>query len=167
MRDRRSQPREDAPGRRSGTGASSVLQHLERDAKRRGAPAAETVQPTVLVVDDVDAGRYATARMLRAAGFRTIEAPGGAAALARAPSASAVVLDVHLPDIHGLEVCRLLRANPATRHLPIVQVSAVYTTEADRDAGALSGADAYLLSPVDPDELVGTLLTLLARAAAR
>ncbi|HWI83000.1 response regulator transcription factor [Ramlibacter sp.] len=120
---------------------------------------------TVLVVDDLSAARYATARALRAAGFNTVEARSGAAALELAGYASAVVLDVHLPDLHGLEVCRLLRSKPATAALPIVNVSSVYVAEADQAAGKHAGADAYFVAPVDFDQLAAKLDELLGRAA--
>lgn len=120
----------------------------------------------VLVVDDHEPSRYATARALRAAGFRTIEAAAGAEALELADYASAVVLDVHLPDLLGFEVCRLLRANIGTASLPIVQVSAVYVTEEDRAIAREAGADAYMTAPVDHDVLAATLHELLARPGA-
>lgn len=124
-------------------------------------------QYTILVVDDSRAARYPLARNLGAAGFKTREASTGAQALALAAGVSAVVLDVHLPDIHGLEVCRLLRANRATASLPIVHVSAIYVSEEDGASGLGAGADAYLIAPVDPQELVGTIDKLLAKAARR
>ncbi|HVE52545.1 MAG TPA: response regulator, partial [Ramlibacter sp.] len=64
---------------------------------------------SILVVDDNASTRYATARSLRAAGFNTLEAAAGAEALELVEYVSAVVLDVHLPDLMGFEVCRLLR----------------------------------------------------------
>ena len=175
-----SQPADDSgnvpeePGRRSGQGAASVRGHLATDEKRRTPAAREPLtsvreQYTILVVDDSRAARYPLARNLRAAGFKTREASTGAQALALALAAgvSAVVLDVHLPDIHGLEVCRLLRANRATASLPIVHVSAIYVSEEDGASGLGAGADAYLIAPVDPQELVGTIDKLLAKAARR
>lgn len=123
----------------------------------------ERAEYCVLVVDDHEPSRYATARALRAAGFRTIEAAAGAEALELAEYASAVVLDVHLPDLLGFEVCRLLRANIGTASLPIVQVSAIYVTEQDKLTAREAGADAYMTAPVDLDALVGTLDQLLAR----
>lgn len=116
----------------------------------------------VLVVDDHGPSRYATARALRAAGFRTIEAAAGAEALELAEYASAVVLDVHLPDLIGFEVCRLLRANMGTASLPIVQISAVYVREEDKVTAREAGADAYMTGPVDYDVLARTLHELLA-----
>lgn len=122
---------------------------------------------SILVVDDMAAGRYAMARCLREAGFRTVEAAAGARALELAPYVSAMVLDIHLPDLHGLEVCRLVRKGPGTRSLPIVHTSAVYVTEADRDASIASGADRYFTAPIDPSLLASTLDELLAASAGR
>jgi CheY-like chemotaxis protein len=78
---------------------------------------------SVLVVDDNASSRYATSRTLRAAGFNTVEASAGAEALELVEFVSAVVLDVHLPDLLGFEVCRLMRSRAATASLPVVHVS--------------------------------------------
>ena len=96
--------------------------------------------------------------MIRAAGFRTAEAGTGAEALeAVARGVSGVVLDVHLPDIDGFEVCRMIRANPATAMLPVVHLSAAYIRDEDRVTGLNAGADGYLVHPVEPAVLVATL----------
>jgi len=112
---------------------------------------------SVLVVDDTEAHRYATARGLRAAGFNVVEAAGGAEALELVDFVSALVLDVHLPDLMGFEVCRLVRSRPTTLNLPIVYVSAMYISRDDQDQGMSTGADAYMVSPVDPETLLATL----------
>jgi CheY-like chemotaxis protein len=114
-------------------------------------------QHSVLVVDDNPSTRYATARSLRAAGFHTVEAAAGAEALELVEFVSAVVLDVHLPDLLGFEVCRLVRQRAATASLPVVHVSAVYITQEEQSAGLEAGADAYMVAPVDPEALVATL----------
>jgi CheY-like chemotaxis protein len=126
----------------------------------------EPADHSILVVDDHDANRYAIARALRAAGFRTVEAAAGAQALELAGYVSAVVLDVHLPDLHGLEVCRLLRSSPATANLPVVQISAVYLDEKDRLAAERAGADAYMTAPVDFAALAQKLHELIAARAS-
>ena len=118
---------------------------------------------SVLVVDDNESSRYATARTLRAAGFHTVEAGAGAEALELAEFVSAVVLDVHLPDLLGFEVCRLLRSRPASAGLPIVYVSAMYVSEADQQHGMQTGGNAYMVSPVDPEALVATLDELIGQ----
>ena len=120
---------------------------------------------SVLVVDDNPSTRYATARVLRAAGFHTVEAAAGAEALELVEFVSAVVLDVHLPDLLGFEVCRILRQRAETASLPVVHVSAVYVTQEEQSAGMQAGADAYMIAPVDPEALVATLDHLIhARA---
>ena len=117
---------------------------------------------TVLVVDDNPATRYSTGRVIRAAGFGIAEAGSGAEALELiAQGVSAVVLDVHLPDIDGFEVCRMIRANPATALLPVVHLSAAYVRDEDRVTGLNAGADAYLVHPVEPAILVATLQALI------
>lgn len=122
---------------------------------------------TVLVVDDNPATRYSTARVIRAAGFRTAEAGSGSEALALVGAGvSAVVLDVHLPDIDGFEVCRRIRATPATAMLPVVHLSAAYIKDEDRVTGLNAGADAYMVHPVEPAVLIATLQALIRARTA-
>ncbi|HZY18370.1 MAG TPA: response regulator [Ramlibacter sp.] len=170
------------PGQRSGQGLDSVLAHITQDARSATAPApvpepaAEPAPPpvepdrsstTILVVDDHEAGRYAMAKLLQRAGFRTLEADSGTEAFALAESAAAVLLDVNLPDVNGVEVCRVLKSRRPTAHLPVLLVSAVYIDELHRGAGLSSGADAYLVSPLESGELVPLLDRLLAASRAR
>lgn len=122
---------------------------------------------TVLVVDDNPATRYSTGRVIRAAGFRTAEAASGAEALEQiGQGVSAVVLDVHLPDIDGFELCRMIRANPATSSLPVVHLSAQRIREEDRVTGLNAGADGYLVHPVEPAVLIATLQALIRARTA-
>jgi PAS domain S-box-containing protein len=122
---------------------------------------------TVLVVDDNPATRYSTSRVIRAAGFRTEEAGTGSEALALAArGVSAVVLDVHLPDIDGFEVCRILRAQPATRTLPVVHLSAEYVKNEHHVTGLNAGADSYMVHPVEPAVLIATLQALIRARTA-
>ncbi len=117
---------------------------------------------TVLVVDDNPTTRYATARVIRAAGFETREAgTGGEALVLASQHISAVVLDVHLPDFSGFEVCRELRVKPATSTLPVVHLSATFVRNEDKVAGLNAGADAYLVHPVEPPVLIATLQALI------
>ena len=122
----------------------------------------DRAQHTVLVVDDNPTTRYSTARIVRAAGFQTLEAATGLEAVAMATQgASAVVLDVHLPDIDGFEVCRRLRTEAATALLPVIHLSATYVQNADKVAGLNAGADAYLVHPAEPAVLTATLQALI------
>jgi PAS domain S-box-containing protein len=119
-------------------------------------------QHTVLVVDDNPTTRYATARVVRAAGFHTQEAGTGGEAVRLAPTnISAVVLDVHLPDFSGFEVCQQLRQRPETSTLPVVHLSATFVRNEHKVAGLNAGADAYLVHPVEPPVLIATLQALI------
>ena len=124
-------------------------------------------QHELLIVDDEPASRYATARVLRSAGFRTREAASGAEGLAQLDgSVSAMVLDVHLPDIDGFELCRALRSRPETNRLPVLHLTAAYVTDEDKVRGLDSGADAYLTRPVEPAVLVATVQALVRTRVA-
>ncbi len=109
----------------------------------------------VLIVDDERDLRALVDFNLRQAGWRTAQAETGAEALARARSLrpSVLVLDLNLPDVSGLDVCRLLRADEATRELPILMLTA-RGTEEDRVHGLELGADDYLPKPFSLRELV-------------
>ncbi|GAD21279.1 response regulator [Acidovorax sp. MR-S7] len=131
------------------------------------APTIDRSQHTVLVVDDNPATRYATSRVLRAAGFPVVEAETGAQALAQAGTGiAAVVLDVHLPDMDGFEVCRSLRANARTALTPVVHLSAAYVQNEHRVAGLNAGADAYMVHPAEPALLLATLQALIRARTA-
>jgi PAS domain S-box-containing protein len=124
-------------------------------------------QHELLIVDDEPASRYATARVLRSAGFRTLEVATGAEGLAQLNgSVSVMVLDVHLPDIDGFELCRVLRSRPETHRLPVLHLTAAYVTDEDKVRGLDSGADAYLTRPVEPAVLVATVQALVRTRVA-
>ena len=159
---------ENEPGQRSGSGSDSLRQHLDGDARRKALPAARRPvardRLRILVVDDNAAMRYAVVRGLQAEGFVTAEAADGTNGLRLARTAAALVLDIHLPDIDGIEVCRLLRAQAATAAIPIVHVSAVHIDKEVQLDSVNAGADAFMVGPVDPQQLAATLESLLEAA---
>jgi len=124
-------------------------------------------QRTILNVDDDQGGRYALTRMLERNNFRVKEAGTGSEALriAREEQPDLVLLDVHLPDINGFEVCRMLKAEPATARIPVLHITATYSSGAEMIQGLESGAESYLTEPVEPDVLVATIKTVLRARA--
>ncbi|WP_242340588.1 MULTISPECIES: ATP-binding protein [Anaeromyxobacter] len=117
----------------------------------------------ILFVEDDEATRYAVNRILANAGFRVSVAATGAQAraLARSARPELVLLDVQLPDAIGFDVCRDLKADPATAALPIVFLSARRADADDVVRGLEGGADLYLTHPVEPHVLVAALNALL------
>jgi DNA-binding response OmpR family regulator len=124
---------------------------------------------TLLVVDDSPSKRYVLCSWLRRAGYTVIEAATGGQALAMvdAEPVDAVVLDVQLPDMTGFEVCEQIKAAPEHAATPVIHVSAAAVDVMDRTQGLSRGADAYLVEPIDPDELLATVHAVLRYYRAR
>ena len=119
------------------------------------------IPPLVLNVDDDPANRYVKTRSLRMGGMEVIEAEDGASALAviaeRQPLL--VLLDVNLPDVNGLEVCR--RIKQSWPEIVVIQISATAISSAEKIGGLESGADCYLTTPVEPLELIAVTHAML------
>jgi signal transduction histidine kinase len=115
----------------------------------------------IVVVDDDDASRYLKSHILRNAGFKIFEAASGAEAIAAIElhEPEVVVLDVKLPDVSGLDICRRLKATGSP--ILILQTSATYVRGEDRALGLESGADSYLTEPIERDELIAAVRALL------
>jgi signal transduction histidine kinase len=121
----------------------------------------ENKTATILAVDDNDAVRYSLSRTLQGGGYHVVEARNGAEALSLAENGpDLITLDVHLPDKNGFEICRMLKTNPRTKHIPIVHISATFI-EAEYRIRGLEVADAYLAEPISRDELLATVGALL------
>jgi DNA-binding response OmpR family regulator len=120
----------------------------------------------VLVVDDDRTVSDVVRRYLERAGYQVTQAGDGAAALAEVArdQPDLVVLDLMLPQIDGLEVCRRLRADP--HGVPIVMLTAL-GEEADRVLGLQVGADDYVTKPFSPRELVLRVQSVLRRHTGR
>ncbi len=122
---------------------------------------------TVLVVDDREENRYTLRHALTRAGFAVLEAGSGKEALELSRTQpDVIVLDVRLPDMLGYEVCRRLRANQQTSHIPVLQLSAAFQSTESKLYALESGADAYLVQPADPLVLVATVRSLIRLSEA-
>jgi two-component system alkaline phosphatase synthesis response regulator PhoP len=119
---------------------------------------------TILVVDDEEDIRELVALNLRREGFTVISSETGEQALelARSAQPDLVVLDLMLPGMDGLEVCRRIRAEPKTRQIPIVMLTAK-GEEADIVAGLELGADDYMTKPFSGKVLVARVRRILRR----
>ena len=119
----------------------------------------------VLVVEDEPDIRNLVVHHLTRDGFRCRTATSGAEALAsvRVAAHDLVVLDLMLPEMSGLEVCRRLRSDEATAGVPIIMLTAK-TDEVDRIVGLEMGADDYVAKPFSPKELVARVRAVLRRA---
>jgi two-component sensor histidine kinase len=115
----------------------------------------------ILVVDDNEPGRHVKSRQLSALGYRVHEAASAASAVAamRANAIELAIIDVRLPDMSGLELCKVIKRQNA--NLLVLQTSAEFTAAVDRAAGLEQGADAYLVEPMEPTEFVATVRALL------
>jgi CheY-like chemotaxis protein len=124
---------------------------------------------TILVVDDSATKRYLLVSWLTRAGFTVREAETGGQALKLLPGSDVdlVVLDVKLPDMSGFEVCEKIKTDPAYGVLPVIHVSAHAVDVVDRTQGLNRGADAYLVEPIEPDELIATAQAVLRYYSAR
>lgn len=130
--------------------------------------AGERIVSTVLNVDDFEPGRYARSRILKQAGYQVLEAGTGSAALEsiRDSRPPVVILDVNLPDVSGLEVCRQIKTDPQLSGTMVLQISAQAIRASDWAVALEGGADAYLIEPIDPGVLLATINALLRLAQA-
>ena len=122
------------------------------------------MKPKILVVDDEPEAVELLDFNLRAAGFEVATAADGAEALKKAQALvpALIVLDLMLPEIDGLEVCKMLRRQPATASIPIIMLTAK-AAELDRVLGLELGADDYLTKPFSPRELILRVKKILQR----
>ncbi len=112
----------------------------------------------VLVVEDDPEINELVGAYVTLAGYRYRGAFDGGSAIRQAAKdpPALILLDVMLPDMSGFEVCLKLRGAPATRHIPIVFLSAL-DGESEKARGRNSGAAEYLVKPFDPDQLIQTI----------
>ena len=121
----------------------------------------------VLVAEDDSDVRELVAFKLEQAGFDVIAVDDGPSALTAAQRhhPDLAVLDVAMPGMSGLDVCRMLRADPATAGMLIIMLTA-RVQEQDVEGGFTAGADDYVTKPFSPRELVSRIQALLSRTRA-
>ena len=123
---------------------------------------------TVVLVADDDADiRDLVAFKLEQAGLEVVAVGDGEAALeqARARQPELAVLDISMPGLSGIDVCRMLRADPTTSGMLIIMLTA-RVQEHDVEGGFSAGADDYVTKPFSPRELVSRIQALLNRTRA-
>jgi two-component system phosphate regulon response regulator PhoB len=122
------------------------------------------MKPKILLVDDEPDALEVLGFKLRQAGYNALLAKDGARAiaLARDERPALIVLDLMLPEVDGLEVCKILRRDPNTAAIPIIMLTA-RAAEMDRVLGLELGADDYVTKPFSPRELLLRIKKLLVR----
>jgi putative two-component system response regulator len=121
-----------------------------------------TDQGTLLIVDDNPNNLQVLSAMLQQAGYRVRPALGGAIALRSIAAAvpDLIMLDIRMPDMDGYEVCKRLKADAATRDIPVIFISALNETD-DKVAGFRSGAVDYIAKPFQAEEVLARVHTHL------
>jgi CheY-like chemotaxis protein len=124
--------------------------------------------PLVLVVEDDPETRQLYIGVFAGEGFRTDEAHNGLQALEKATTGKPdlILTDIAVPGIDGIELCRRLRANPDTKHIPVLAVTG-YEERRYPDRALQAGANRVLIKPLEPDALVGEARDLLSPSSNR
>lgn len=123
---------------------------------------------TILIVEDekniIELAQY----NLEQAGFRVIKSMRGNDGLeqARKKKPDLILLDLMLPELDGLEICRMLKRDPSTTHIPIIMLTAK-SSEADKVVGLELGADDYITKPFSPRELVARVKAVIRRGTEK
>ena len=118
----------------------------------------------LIVEDERDVVDLLTLNLRKAGGFIISTAPDGAAGLqkARTEKPAFIILDLMLPKMPGLEICKILKTDPGTRHIPIMMLTAK-AEEIDRIVGLEFGADDYVTKPFSPREVILRIKAILRR----
>ena len=121
----------------------------------------------VLVVDDGDMTRQMIVMFLKISGIEAAEAENGVDALEKiaVQKPDAIILDVMMPEMDGITMCKKLRRNPATATIPVLMLSGRSQLGAELD-GLEAGANAYMRKPMDPKEMLVILTDLMMKAEA-
>jgi two-component system cell cycle response regulator DivK len=122
--------------------------------------------PRILVVEDNEMNRDMLSRRLQRREYEVLLAPDGRQGIAMAQSENPdlILLDLSLPEIDGWEATRCLKADPATRHIPVIALTA-HAMAWDREKAFEAGCDDYDTKPVDFQRLLGKIESLLSEDA--
>ncbi|MGI5835796.1 MAG: response regulator transcription factor [Chloroflexota bacterium] len=125
-------------------------------------------QKKLLLIDDEPAIQTLVRLVMEADGWQVLVASEGARGLdlAREQKPDVILLDVALPDVSGLEICRQLKADPATNSVPIAMLTAM-AQETDRRAAMALGADDYVTKPWRPAALIARVSSLLEKRSKK
>lgn len=128
----------------------------------------ENPRKKVLVVDDESDVADLVAYHLKSKGFavETVNDPNRSIGIARSFVPDLVILDVMMPDLNGIQICRMLRADPKLKHVPVIFLTAK-VEENDRIQGLETGADDYICKPFSTKELVLRVQNLLRRSTEK
>ena len=118
--------------------------------------------PRLLLVEDNQESRDGLSRYLRRKGFEVLVAADGRQGLeaARSGAPDLVLMDMSLPVLDGWEATRQLKADPHTRHIPVIALTA-HAMAGDREKALAAGCDEYDTKPVEVPRLLGKIRTLL------
>jgi DNA-binding response OmpR family regulator len=118
--------------------------------------------PRILVIDDREQTRYVFRRLLTLAGYKVEEATTGSEGLAKSlRQPDLIIADFNLPDMLGFDLTRRLKSNPVTSSIPVLQISANFVSGESRVQALQSGADSYLIQPIDPALLLAQIHAML------
>lgn len=119
----------------------------------------------ILIVEDTEDNRRILGDLLTAAGYEILEATDGAEGvkMALAEQPDLILMDIQLPVIDGYEAARRLKADPATRNIPVVAVTS-YALSGDEDKALASGCDGYVAKPFSPRNILGLVRQMLVEA---
>lgn len=150
------------------TGLSQAVScRITRYSYRPDTPMSQKAgNKTILIAEDEQDVLNLVATTLSGAGYQVLKAENGEAALQEARSAlpALIVLDLMLPGMSGLEVCKVLKNDPLTKGIPIIMLTAK-AEEVDRIVGLELGADDYVTKPFSPRELALRVRSILRRAS--
>ena len=126
------------------------------------------MQPTILLIEDNEINRDMLSRRLERKGYRVMIAVDGADGVAQAQAAapSLILMDMDLPVLDGWEATRRLKAEPATRSIPVIALTAHAMAE-DREKALAAGCDDYETKPVEFARLLGKIEARLGGAPER